>query len=172
MFLSVPGSRNVTFSLKSHFFALLRLWRAKVTFCAKVTFGSKSGFWEEFPLDLALFLKPLERSAPSVISDDEKTAFAEKFTKIMWNFIKFHKFHFSKVQTRFPTSALLRMTVSSRASDVVGHPFSAEVRKVWNFHFFHFWSLIHPKGRVFRFWRPESDFSRPGSQTCLWAMVS
>ena len=34
-------------------------------------------------LDLALFLKPLERSAPSVISDDEKTDFAEKFTRFM-----------------------------------------------------------------------------------------
>ena len=80
---SVPGRRNVTFGLKSHFFALLRLWLPKVTFCVKVTFGPKSGFWEDFPLDLALFLKPLERSAPSVISDDEKTDFAEKFTKFL-----------------------------------------------------------------------------------------
>ena len=69
---SVPGSRNVTFSLKSHFFALLRLWRPKVTFCGKVTFWPKSGFWEDFPLQLALFLKVLERSAPTVIFGGEK----------------------------------------------------------------------------------------------------
>ena len=50
----------------------LRSWRPKVTFSGKVTFRTKSGFWEEFPLESALFLKGLERFAPTVFFGGEE----------------------------------------------------------------------------------------------------